>query len=386
MILRFVLWALAISLAHVSFASFAISRVYPRLGGPVSKYVFSRGVLAAAVATAFYPSYLLANGEISFGGVVWVTYASFMGLTLCGVAVSAALRLKRSSTSEQRLFWTAPARRLIPGFRPSASSVGWKTKALGVMGSAIYKPVVREVLVPVEGLPQRFSGMRILHVSDTHMGLRCGPEYFDALLDELVGLEPDLVFHTGDLISLKSRIEPASEWLGMLARRSRLGAYCVLGNHDIGLAPRDLGEALRKKDCRRLSNRGKQLRHKGISMGIVGSESPWRPADEGRLVAQLKGKGRAALWLGLSHGPESGAKLARCGVDVVFCGHTHGGQIRFGRLGPPVVTAHTGNRYSHGLYRVGEGLLLVSAGLGSYVPPGRLGCPPEAVLAVMCRR
>lgn len=384
--LIFTLILVLVTFAHLACASFCVSRLYSLLGGAKAKYAVSRGLLLSGLVTAVWPAHALTEGA---GGLSaswpWMTYQFFLALCLSGLLVFWVRRLRVSALWTQRLFWEAPARRLAADFRPPRHTRSTLDHLLIGLAGAVHRPVVREVVVPIARLPRSFSGLRILHLTDTHMGVRCGPEYYRALLPELIALEPDLVVHSGDLLSLASRAEEMAAWLGELGRHTRLGAFCIYGNHDLALGEPKLAAALRREKCLRLANRCKRLKHKGLQIGLLGSESPWNPVDELELAVKTMHKGNVLLWLGVAHGPDTGMRLVRSGMDLVFCGHTHGGQVRLGRLGPPVVTAKKGGRFPHGLYPVGRGLMMVSAGLGSYVPPGRFLCPPEAVLVVLCR-
>lgn len=64
-------------------------------------------------------------------------------------------------------------------------------------------------------------------------------------------------------------------------------------------------------------------------------------------------------------------------MDLILCGHTHGGQIRIPFHGPLATMTATGDKYISGLYHVGKSILYVSRGIGCSAVPIRLFCPPE---------
>ena len=381
--------ALFFLVAHVAAAAWALSLVYPRLQAPAFKYLFSRGILLVALLALPLPLYAYhleppsLSNFLSLGG--WSLYGVFVSLAWLGALVTAAKRYVRNGRGAQRLFWEAPARRILHDYRPPPEARDLKALLLGRLYTNIYRPVVREVVVPVPQLPRPLSGLKILHITDTHMAKRCGIHFYDAVSQALEKWEFHLVIHTGDLLSLNDQAEAASRWLGELGKRSTYGAYCVLGNHDLFLDTRRSNVALRKRGVRRLSHSWVEIFHKKKRVVLVGSESPWEQGDESATLAAALEREDADVVLGLAHAPSAALKLLRGGAQLALCGHTHGGQIRFGRLGPPLVTALHGGRYPHGLYEAAGGSLLVSAGLGSYIPPGRLLCPPEVLSITICR-
>lgn len=381
------LYGFAVIVAHLAVSSVLISLIYPRLKAPSFKYFAGRALAAAGFLTIPLPIYAFVKQSpgledfFRFGG--WAAYGAGLASAWLLIIVAAVVRHVQNGRKTARLFWEAPVHRMLQrGFPRGCRRVSEILS--GPFHSNMYRPVVREVVVPVEALPYSLSGLKILHVTDTHIGLKCGPEFYEAVLDELGAWKFDIVFHSGDLISMIERAEFAARWLGELGKMSGFGAYCVLGNHDLFLDTSRISTALRKRGVRRLSHSWIDVSCKDTRILIAGSESPWERGDEKETLAAGLQRGRADLMLGIAHEPASGVKLLEAGVQTAFCGHTHGGQIRLGSMGPPVVTARCGWRYAQGLYDAAGGILLVSAGLGSYFPPGRLWCPPEVVVATLC--
>ena len=76
------------------------------------------------------------------------------------------------------------------------------------------------------------------------------------------------------------------------------------------------------------------------------------------------------------HEPDVLPQVARYNVDLMFSGHTHGGQVRLPFL-PPFNLPPLGRRYVEGLFRVGRTQLYVNRGVGTVGIPMRFNCPPE---------
>ena len=81
----------------------------------------------------------------------------------------------------------------------------------------------------------------------------------------------------------------------------------------------------------------------------------------------------------LSHTPDNVYALQALGVDAVFAGHTHGGQMRLPFLGAIIVPSRYGRRFDRGHFVVGKTHLFVSTGVGADEPAFRLWCPPDLV-------
>ncbi len=382
------LYGLFVVIAHLAVSAVLITLIYPRVKSPSLKYFSGRALAAAGFLTIPLPLYAFLNERpglqdfFEFGG--WAAYGVGLAAAWLMIIFGGVVQHLRNTRESGKLFWEADVHRMLQGKRFPKRPRPVSAFLSGAFYSNMYRPVVREVVVPVKGLPVSLSGLRILHVTDTHMGLKCGPDFYEAILDELGTWKCDMVFHTGDIISMDDRAEFAARWLGELGKRTEFGSYCVMGNHDLFLDTPRLSTALRKRGVKRLSHSWADVSWKNNRILITGSESPWERGDERDTMASGLHGSRADLVLGIAHEPVSGLKLLEAGAQTVFCGHTHGGQIRLGSLGPPVVTARCGWLYAHGLYDAAGGTLIVSAGLGSYFPPGRLGCPPEVLIATLC--
>jgi predicted MPP superfamily phosphohydrolase len=83
----------------------------------------------------------------------------------------------------------------------------------------------------------------------------------------------------------------------------------------------------------------------------------------------------------LSHNPDvaEAPGLVRGGrlVDLMLCGHTHGGQIALPGLGTPITNSRYGQTYAQGLIEGPVCAVFVCRGIGVSALPLRLGVPPE---------
>jgi predicted MPP superfamily phosphohydrolase len=124
----------------------------------------------------------------------------------------------------------------------------------------------------------------------------------------------------------------------------------------------------------------------GVTVNVAGiDDAHYDRDDSAKAIGALRELGDSGdVVLGVAHAPYLRVvdALAEAKVDLILCGHTHGGQIRLPRIGSLVTNSDLPNKYSKGLARYqGDTWLHVSAGLGtSPFAPVRIGCPPEATL------
>jgi len=253
--------------------------------------------------------------------------------------------------------------------------VGTLLSLVGLFHARRVAPV-REVTLPIAGLPEALHGFSIVQISDLHIGPTIQHGFVDAVVRRINQLEADLVALTGDIIDgdhalFRSHAEP----LGRL--QSRHGTYCVTGNHEYYHGPvHPWLDEWRRLGLRLLHNDGHLLDHDGARLLIAGTpditahhhEASHRSDPQRAYRADLD----ADLRVLLAHQPLAAPQGAAAGFDIQLSGHTHGGQFFpwpwFVTLQQPVVA---------GLHRVGDMLLYVSRGTGYWGPPLRLMAPSE---------
>ena len=108
----------------------------------------------------------------------------------------------------------------------------------------------------------------------------------------------------------------------------------------------------------------------GSTIAIGGTSAPWGPA-----IDPLEAPS-ADLRILLSHSPDLVYKAQDWGVDLMFSGHNHGGQIRLPLVGAVFVPSRYSRRFDRGFFRAKGTLLYVNEGIAG-LHPVRYGCPPE---------
>jgi len=223
-------------------------------------------------------------------------------------------------------------------------------------------------------LPTAFSGYTLLHLSDLHLDMN--EQFTDVLINKLKNINYDLCIMTGDYRYLTwGPSDKAMACLKKVRSHIRTPVYAILGNHDsIRTVP-----AMEKMDIRMLLNESAHIEHHGDSLYLAGIDDPhYFRADN--LEKACRNIPSDAVSLLLAHSPEIYKQAAYAGFDVMFSGHTHGGQIKM-----PGGRAFTYNakcpRYlCAGRWRHGAMQGYTSVGAGSSIVDVRFNCPPEITL------
>ena len=231
--------------------------------------------------------------------------------------------------------------------------------------------------VSVAGLPAHLDGITILHLSDLHSKeFGRGQARLAAMLG---GLDFDIAVLTGDFIdAIKQVKKPA---LDVVAALKGKPAFYVFGNHD--MRPEcDATAELRVLGVQVLRDQATQVTVRGDRLWVLGVDCAYSTAQGFDEVVRQAGTAQTTLLL--AHAPGVFEQAAAAGVDVVFAGHTHGGQVRLPFVGA-IYAPGQGlfPRRSWGLYRSGRTTMIVSAGLGESIVPFRFHCRPEVVLVTL---
>ena len=217
---------------------------------------------------------------------------------------------------------------------------------------------VTEYHLYYDRLPAAFDGLRIVQLSDLH-GAVFGRDN-RRLIRAVRGQKPDL-------IAPLTYVSGNHEWAGgcIFRLRTLLARY---GVHS-------------------LENRYEAWENKGAAIVIAGVDDPCGWADQippDALAAQLRREYPQSFVLWLGHRNDWAEKYPDLPVDLILCGHAHGGIVRLPLVGGLLNNDHSlGAAYEAGLYHSGSYDMLVSRGLGNSVPIPRLFNRPEIVTVIL---
>jgi len=241
---------------------------------------------------------------------------------------------------------------------------------------------VREVNLKFPNLPKDLRGLRLLQISDIHMG-----DYFSAHdLARAIGaaneLRADVAFVTGDLITTKW--DPLDACLHELSKlRASSGVWGCMGNHEMHARVENYTAAKALEfDLRFLRHQAVPLTFGQSRINLVGVDHQRRLELYLERVEELIEPGVFNLLL--SHNPDVFPIAARQGFGLTLAGHTHGGQINLEIAGSNLNIADLLTPYTKGFYQLANSSLYVNSGLGTIGVPVRIGAPPEITLIRLC--
>jgi uncharacterized protein len=234
--------------------------------------------------------------------------------------------------------------------------------------------------VYIDDLASAFDGYRIAFLTDTHVASFIRRSFYEEIVARTNRFDPDLILLGGDFVTWRRHIPLMAEVL-LNDLRARDGMLAVLGNHDYWASGDEVRNAMIAHGVEFVINRSHTIRRNGAELPVVGIDEIYRgEPDVAAALAEVKPGPR----IGLTHHPDAIDILGGERIDLLMCGHTHGGQIRFPFFGAIVVPSMHESRYAQGFHRVGSVLMYVSRGVGA-IPPVRILCRPEVATFTLRR-
>jgi len=227
--------------------------------------------------------------------------------------------------------------------------------------------------VPLESRP-----LRIVQLTDTHIGPWQSVDRLRRVVETLVGRDPDLIALTGDFLTMESMGSPGclEEALRPLERVSDR-CVAIFGNHDHE-APQHVEEAMRALGIPLLIDDELCFETPVGSVQVVGADFVSRDHRDHLEALLTRFPGRPDhLRLLLLHDPVGFHVLPEDEVDLVLSGHTHGGQVGLVSLGFDWTVLARTRWPDQGLFARGRNRLYVHRGTGFYGFPLRVGVPAE---------
>jgi predicted MPP superfamily phosphohydrolase len=237
-------------------------------------------------------------------------------------------------------------------------------------------PVERTYGPPPEPLLER--PLRLVQITDTHLGPWQSVDRLKRRIAELVARDPDLVTLTGDFLTMESMGTPGC-LTEALAPLIPLADRCVaiFGNHDHE-APGQVREAMEANGIRLLIDEEACFATPIGPVQFVGADfvSSGHREHLKDLLERFPRRPEHARIL-LLHDPVGFHSVPDDDVDLVLSGHTHGGQVGLVSLGLDWTALSASRWPDQGLFGKGRNRLYVHRGTGFYGFPLRIGVPPE---------
>lgn len=254
--------------------------------------------------------------------------------------------------------------------------------------------VVKDYELHFEDLPENFSGMTIVHLSDLH-DATFGKDQ-KRLIKKVKKEQPDYIFFTGDFVdSNRYELHNSLQVIDELVNIAPI--YYVIGNHEVATNKvDDIVETLEEIGVTVLQNDAVTITRGLQALTIGGIDDPLMRVseqinDESIIASNIE---KAFSNVGevdqfkllLSHRPEFLDVYAQQNLQVVFAGHAHGGQVRLPLIGG-LVSPGQGwfPEYTSGVYQSFSTKMVVNRGLGNSLIPFRIFNFPEVVVVTLTR-
>jgi len=314
---------------------------------------------------------------LSFVVYTWMGFAALLVACLFAselprllVVLGTRLRTGKTIDEGRRTFLS----RLIAGV---AALVTLGLSGAGV-AEALGAVALKNVKIALRKFPKELSGMRIVQLTDVHIGPMIGREWLEGIVARVNVLDADLVVITGDLVdgsveSLRHHVAP------LATLKSKLGVYFVTGNHEYysGAASwiehlGTLGVRVLRNECVTIGSGAASFDLAGVDDHTGGQFIKGHGADVPKALA---GRDLNRECILLAHQPKEIIEASKLGVGLQISGHTHGGQVF-----PATLLVKLQQPFTAGLDRLGDTQIYVSCGTGYWGPPMRIAAPAEITL------
>jgi len=229
------------------------------------------------------------------------------------------------------------------------------------------------------------SDIRLVLISDMHIGHSIGGSHIKKVADAVNKIEPDIVCIAGDIFN--GDVDAAKDLQEVISRlrsiNAPLGVYACFGNHDVdrtglsGGSTQRIEEALKTTGITLLNDETYLVRENLYVAGRkdarpIGMNAERKTPDE--LLSGLEG-----TIIVLDHQPTQFAKLEQAGAGLVLSGHTHKGQLFPATLITRAIFKRAGATH-YGYWQGQTMQAVVTSGAGFWGPPLRIGTNSEVAV------
>ena len=223
------------------------------------------------------------------------------------------------------------------------------------------------------------NDIRIALVSDLHIGQQIGASFMEKVVDAVNRAEPDLVCIAGDIFN--GNLDVINDLPDVIFQLRRIiapaGVYAVPGNHDVDRTRGNTERIAKIMNAANIVLLQDEVHTIRENLHLAGRKDA-RPIGAGsaRKTPQELCAGFIGTIIMMDHQPVQYPLIEQAGVDLVFSGHTHRGQIFPGNLVTRLIFSAAGA--AHYGYWKGETMqAVITSGAGFWGPPLRVATKSE---------
>ncbi|MGN0135278.1 metallophosphoesterase [Anaerotignum sp.] len=228
-------------------------------------------------------------------------------------------------------------------------------------------------------IPASFNGYKILQVADLQNKIFGKNQ--EPLLRKIEQSSPDIIVLTGDLLDRnRTDVDVAMDFIKEIVDIAPV--YFVSGNHEHQSGEWErLADEMVAAGVTILDNGKSIIQRNGDTITVLGLADKKVNLYYDKILHTLMAGQEDCFNILLSHRPELFETYAAEGVDLVFTGHAHGGQIRIPFLKQGIFAPHQGffPQYTEGMHEKDGTVMVVSRGLGNSTFPFRIFNRPELI-------
>ena len=246
---------------------------------------------------------------------------------------------------------------------------------------------VRQLSATFPDLPAALEGLRIVQISDLHIGPQTSRRFLDRVRSAVGAAGGDLIAVTGDLVD--DHAPDSAHYASALGDvAAPLGVYVVPGNHDVYANWPAVRAELERLPVTILVNEARVLHRGEGRFAVAGTGDPagrWVATSHAApdIDATLRHVPPDTFTIVLAHNPSLWPMLADRGVDLTLSGHTHWGQLAL----PKLKWSLAGLFLDHamGVVTRDASVLYIHPGTGFWGIPFRIGARPEVTIIELRR-
>ncbi len=270
----------------------------------------------------------------------------------------------------------------------SVAAVFVSAALVGFIGSKLLR--VKRLNFQFPDLPDAFDGVRIVQVSDVHVGPHTPRRFLSGIVRAVQQAKPDLIVYTGDQVD--DFAGDVAHFAGAFGELSApLGVFAVAGNHDVYAGWADVRRGLEAMPVTVLVNEAIAIRRGSASIWLAGTGDPagnggplGRTPDVAPNIRQTLARVPAdAFTIALAHNPALWPQLAERGVRLTLSGHTHYGQLSIPHMQWSLASLFL--EHAMGTHARGQSVLYISPGTNYWGLPLRIGALPEVTVVTLRR-